>query len=229
MRAAVLFDIDGTLLRSAGAGASALSHALATELGLELERVRAAMATVDFRGATDRAILINLGEALGIPLEPRQERLLECYFEALERTLLASRIETLPGVNELLASLHQRDDVYVGILTGNFRPAARLKLGAIGHAALVERAGGFGEDGLRRHELAAAARTRLLEAGVATSARIVVVGDTEHDVSCGKHIGAATVAVGTGWTAREVLVAAAPDVFLEDLSAPRALLELLQQ
>ncbi len=227
MRAAVLFDIDGTLLRTAGAGARALTHALATELELELGRVTAAMATVDFRGATDRAILRNLGEALDLPLEPRQERLLQRYFAALELHLAEASVEVLPGVNELLAVLGLRQDVYVGILTGNFRPAARLKLGAIGHAALVERAGGFGEDGLRRHDLAAAARERLWAAGVSPEARIVVVGDTEHDVACGKHIGAHTVAVATGWTARETLLAAEPDLFLDDLSVHERVLGLL--
>lgn len=227
MRAAILFDIDGTLLRTSGAGAKALTHALMTELELELERVHAAMSTVDFRGATDRAILRKLGDALEVSLEPRQERLVAHYLTALEHHLASARVETLPGVNELLGTLHRRDDIYVGILTGNFRSAARLKLGAIGHALLVERAGGFGEDGVRRQELAAVARERLFAAGVHPSARIVVVGDTEHDVSCGKHIGAHTVAVATGWTARETLHAAGPDLFLEDLSEYGAVLEML--
>lgn len=227
MRSAVLFDIDGTLLRTSGAGAKALTHALVTELALEHDRIHAAMAAVDFRGATDRAILRKLGDFLEVALEPRQESLLGHYFSALEHHLATARVEVLPGVDELLGALHLRDDVYVGILTGNFRPAARLKLGAIGHAGLVERAGGFGEDGMRRHDLAAAARERLFAAGVAPGARIIVVGDTEHDVSCGKHIGAYTVAVATGWTARETLHAAGPDMFLDDLSAHDEFLGLL--
>lgn len=227
MRAAVLFDIDGTLLRTSGAGAQALTYALVTELELEHDKIRAAMSMVDFRGATDRAILRRLSEALDVALEPRQERLLQRYFTALEQHLTDAVVEVLPGVHELLAELGLRDDVYVGILTGNFRPAARLKLGAIGQAALVDRAGGFGEDGLRRQDLATVARERLRAAGVSERARIVVVGDTEHDVSCGKHIGAYTVAVATGWTERETLHAAGPDMFLDDLSVPTALLELL--
>jgi phosphoglycolate phosphatase-like HAD superfamily hydrolase len=91
----------------------------------------------------------------------------------------------------------------------------------------VERAGGFGEDGFHRHDLAAVARARLHAAGVLENARIIVVGDTEHDVTCGKHIQATTVAVGTGWTAWETLHAAGPDVFLRDLSDPAPLLALL--
>jgi phosphoglycolate phosphatase len=227
MRAAVLLDIDGTLLRTSGAGAKALAHALATELGETDERVLAAIETVDFRGATDRAILNKLGAALGVPLEPRQEGLLLRYFAALEFHLANTRVETLPGVNALLAHLGARSDVYVGILTGNFRSAARLKLGAIGHAPLVEKAGGFGEDGFHRHDLAAVARERLHAAGVPVEARVIVVGDTEHDVTCGKHIRATTVAVGTGWTPWETLHAAGPDLFLRDLSEPSPLLELL--
>jgi phosphoglycolate phosphatase len=227
MRAAVLLDIDGTLLRTSGAGAKALAHALATELGLSDERVLAAMATVDFRGATDRAILRQLSLALDTPLEPRERALLAHYVTALELHLNNTTVETLPGVNELLAHFSALPDVYVGILTGNIRAAARLKLGAIGHAPLVERAGGFGEDGFHRHDLAAVARARLHAAGVLENARIVVVGDTEHDVTCGKHIQATTVAVGTGWTAWETLHAAGPDVFLRDLSDPSPLLALL--
>jgi phosphoglycolate phosphatase-like HAD superfamily hydrolase len=227
MRCAVLFDIDGTLLRTSGAGAKALTHALVTELEVEHDRVHAAMSTVDFRGATDRAILRKLGDALDVALEPRQESLLGHYLLALEHHLANAHVEVLPGVNELLAALGLRTDVYVGILTGNIRSAARLKLGAIGHAGLVERAGGFGEDGMRRQDLAAVARERLFAAGVTPSARIIVVGDTEHDVSCGKHIGAYTVAVATGWTARETLFAAGPDMFLDDLSVHDAFLELL--
>lgn len=227
MRAAVLLDIDGTLLRTSGAGAKALAHALATELGMSDERVLAAMATVDFRGATDRAILRQLSLALDTPLEPREQALLAHYVAALELHLNSAAVETLPGVNELLAHFRALPDVYVGILTGNIRAAARLKLGAIGHAPLVERAGGFGEDGFHRHDLAAVARQRLHAAGVVETARIIVVGDTEHDVTCGKHIQATTVAVGTGWTAWETLHAAAPDLFLRDLSDPAALLALL--
>lgn len=226
MRSAVLFDIDGTLLRTSGAGAKALTQALVTELELEHERIHAAMATVDFRGATDRAILQKLGDALDVALESRQERLLAHYLTALEHHLASAYVEVLPGVDELLGTLLQRDDVYVGILTGNFRSAARLKLGAIGHAALVERAGGFGEDGLRRHDLATAARQRLHAIGVPERARIVVIGDTEHDVSCGKHIGAYTIAVATGWTTRETLRGAGPDMFLDDLSVHDEILGL---
>ncbi len=227
MRAAVLLDIDGTLLRTSGAGAKALAHALATELGMSDDRALAAMATVDFRGATDRAILRQLSLALDTPLEPRERALLAHYVTALELHLNNTTVETLPGVNELLAHFRALPDVYVGILTGNIRAAARLKLGAIGHAPLVERAGGFGEDGFHRHDLAAVARARLHAAGVMEHARIIVVGDTEHDVTCGKHIQATTVAVGTGWTPWDTLHAAGPDLFLRDLSDPAALLALL--
>jgi phosphoglycolate phosphatase len=228
MRAAVLLDIDGTLLRTSGAGVKALTHALAVELGVSDAVAVEAIGALDFRGATDRSIMQRLSVALDTPLEPYQEALLRRYFTALERYLTELPVETLPGVNELLATLHARGDVYVGILTGNFRNAARLKLGAIGHAALTERAGGFGEDGIHRHELAVVARDRLHAAGIDRAARIIVVGDTEHDVTCGKHIRALTVAVGTGWTPWETLRAAEPDLMLRDLSEPGALLQLLE-
>jgi phosphoglycolate phosphatase-like HAD superfamily hydrolase len=227
MRSAVLFDIDGTLLRTSGAGAKALTHALATELSLDAATVSRAMAGVDFRGATDRSILLRLGQALGVALDRHERTLLVTYLAALDEHLQRTPVETLPGVNELLKQLETRTDVYVGILTGNFRQAAHLKLASIGHAHLMERAGAFGEDGLLRHELASAAKQRLHAQGVHEDARILVIGDTEHDVACGKHIGAYTVAVSTGWTSREALVACSPDLLLSDLSEPSALIALL--
>jgi phosphoglycolate phosphatase len=228
VRSAVLFDIDGTLLRTSGASTRALSHALITTLGVSPAAADAAIAGIDFRGATDGKLMPQLGAALQVEIGRFQPALLTTYLSALEQNLARAAVEVLPGVDALLQNLLCRDDVTVGILTGNFRQAARLKLQAIGHAALADHAGGFGEDGVARAELAMVARSRLHAAGLATSARIIVVGDTEHDVSCGKHIGAVTVAVATGWTERSSLEAAQPDLLLEDLAAPEALLALLE-
>jgi phosphoglycolate phosphatase len=228
MRAAVLFDIDGTLLRTSGASTGALAQALAGVLGIAPEVAHTAMLDIDFRGATDRNLWRQLAEALKFEVDAYHAKLLATYLEHLELNLTRHLVQVMPGVHDLLSALLAREDVSVGILTGNFRHAARLKLGAIGHAPLADRAGGFGEDGVLRHELAAVARRRLHESGLHGNAPVIVVGDTEHDVSCGKHIGAFTVAVATGWTEWETLQAAQPDVLLRDLSTPEPLLELLR-
>lgn len=225
---AVLLDIDGTLLRSAGAGARALALALADLLDLPLDDVVVAVGALDFRGATDQAVVHQLEVTLDVDLRTRHELLLQSYLGHLEQALAAVTIELLPGVLDLVATLRALPNMHVGLLTGNFREAARHKLTTIGLHALVDNPGGFGEDGYHRHELATQAATRLARHQV-TASRIVVVGDTEHDIACGKHIGAQTVAVGTGWTAWDDLERAQPDLLLLDLSDAEPLIELIQR
>lgn len=225
---AVLLDIDGTLLRSSGAGATALSTSLAAVLSLPQTAVLDAMARIDFRGATDHAIVAQLETHLAVDLRSQQARLVSAYLLELERAFTAQHILPLPGVLELVALLEAAPDVHVGLLTGNFREAARRKLRPLGLDYLAERAGGFGEDGYHRHELASAALVRLRESDAFVQ-RVVVIGDTEHDIACGKHIGAKTIAVETGWTPRDALAAAAPDLLLRDLADPGPILALLAE
>jgi len=224
---AVLLDIDGTLLRSSGAGARALALALSDLLARPLADVVLAVNALDFRGATDQAVVAQLEAALGVDLRVQHEVLLQMYLLHLEQSLAAVSVELLPGVLPLVAELEAIPGVHVGVLTGNFREAARRKLATISLDRLVENPGGFGEDGYHRYELAVQAAARLALHGV-DACRIVVVGDTQHDVSCGKHIGAKTVAVGTGWTAWAELESAEPHLLLLDLADPEPLLDLVR-
>lgn len=222
----VLFDIDGTLIHTGGAGGLALESALLEEFALG--EIRGA---VEYSGRTDRAIsqdLLRLHELHEI--ETHWDRLRGAYLRRLPAALAARDGRVLPGVRELLDCLADRDDVAVGLLTGNLEQGARLKLGHydLSHYFAF---GGFGDWHTDRDEVAAEAleaAERFLGQAVAAD-DVVVIGDTPLDVRCARSISARAVAVLTGWHAREDLVAAAPDHLLDDLSDTAALLEILER
>jgi phosphoglycolate phosphatase-like HAD superfamily hydrolase len=219
----ILWDIDGTLLSSGGAGKAAIEGALTGEFGV------AVRAEVPYSGRTDRAIG---GDLLRLhALEDSDEnwrRLVAGYLKRLPGTLASHRGAVLPGVAALLEQLRARARTAVGLLTGNLREGARLKLG---HYGLFEHFafGGFGDHHLDRDEVARealqAARAHLN--GRVHLERTWVIGDTPLDVRCARAIGARVAAVATGWHPLEELEAANPDLLLPDLSDPRALLDRL--
>jgi phosphoglycolate phosphatase-like HAD superfamily hydrolase len=215
-----LFDIDGTLIRSAGSGKAALEAALAVEFGRHqpIERM-------PLSGRTDRAIVADLLRSYGLPdVEENAARLIAAYLRCLPASLASGRGWVLPGVQSLLEWLRGRHGMAVGLLTGNLRAGARLKLGHFGlfeHFAF----GGFGDLHLDRDDVA---REALAEArrhlGEVRPERVWVVGDTPLDVRCARAIGARAVAVCTGWHGREELADTRPDLLLDDLSDPAPLL-----
>jgi phosphoglycolate phosphatase len=216
----VLFDIDGTLILSGGAGKAALELALVSDFGIT--EVRDGIA---FSGRTDRAIIADLLRTHLVEDHPENwERLIAAYLRHLPATLAASAGQVLPGVEALLRSLHARDDVRLGLLTGNIREGARLKLG---HFGLFDYFpfGGFGDRHTDRDEVAreALAEVRRL-AGNLDPSRSWVIGDTPLDIRCARAIGARALAVCTGWHPEEELAAADPDLLLCDLSDPAGLL-----
>jgi phosphoglycolate phosphatase-like HAD superfamily hydrolase len=224
---AVLFDVDGTLIKAQGAGREALARGVARVLGAPLEAVRAEAGAVDFRGRTDELLIEELVRRAGGDPEPGLDaRVVAAYLEELEVALAEVVVEVLPGVPELLAALELRDDVAVGLLTGNVREGARRKLHAVGLGWLALGDGGFAEDGRERDALARAAMARLAEQGVAPG-RVVVVGDTPHDVAAARAIGARAVAVASGWTPRAELEPCRPDLLLDSLASPQQVLDLL--
>ena len=225
MKPAVLFDVDGTLVRGKGAGRHALSLALAGILGVPQERAWDATGRVDYRGSTDRRILEQIFGFLDAPADLRQETVIEAYLGHLPETMKACEMALLPGAVEVVARLASMN-VRVGLLTGNVRAAARLKIAPFGLAHLADVPGGFGDDARDRVEIARVARERLVADG-GPAQPLVVVGDTEWDVVAAREIGAVAVAVLTGWTDREHLEAAGPDVILGDLSDPAPLFDLM--
>jgi phosphoglycolate phosphatase-like HAD superfamily hydrolase len=214
-----LFDIDGTLIASGGAGKAALEAALADEFGMThtIDKLR-------LSGRTDRAIMADVFRLHVIDDTPENHRrLCEAYLRHLPNYLHAGRV--LPGIAELLAHLDDRDDVAVGLLTGNVRDGARVKLGYFGlHHYFAF--GGYGDHHLDRDDVAREALTEARQRlnGSVQPERIWVVGDTPLDIRCARSIGARAVAVATGWHPVEELAEHGPDLLLADLADPTPLL-----
>ena len=224
----VLWDIDGTLVNTAGHGRAAFMQAFETVLGRAPE-----LDDVPMAGRTDHAICVDLLERNGVG---DAARLLTPMFAALERALLARREQMTaqgsaqPGVREALTALGGRDGVLQSVLTGNIEPNAEMKLAAFGLDSLIDlRIGGYGSDHGTRSELVRVARekTRARHAVDVPASATVVVGDTPLDVDAGRAAGARTVAVATGPYTVEELSQAAPDAILEDVCDLDALLSAL--
>jgi phosphoglycolate phosphatase-like HAD superfamily hydrolase len=218
----VLFDVDGTLIDTAGAGRRAIERAFERVHAVDLRGGRPD--GVRYAGMTDPIIFRNLGLALGVDERRQRERwaeLLETYLAALEDEMersAASR-RVLPGVPELLEALSGRHGIYLGLLTGNLEAGARIKLSPFGLNRYFS-GGGFASDHPERPEIARLARDKLSRAFDVrfSSDRVVVVGDTEHDVTCARANGFRAVAVESGWVPREDLQRSNPDALFEDLS-----------
>ncbi len=204
----LLFDIDGTLLRRAGA-----AHRRAIEGALgEVHGVRGAdVGRAEPAGRTDLEIVRRLALAHGVAAERIDERMddvreIACatYARIVEDDLSAA---VLPDVFELLADLRRREDVRLGLVTGNFEPIARIKLERAGIGGFfAPGVGGFGSDAEDRSELPALARAR---AGGAAAPwpreRTLIVGDTPRDIACARADGVGVLAVATGPYATEDL------------------------
>lgn len=224
----ILFDVDGTLLLSGGAGARALNAAF-----LALFGTPDAMARVRPHGKTDPAICQEMFRShLGREgAEGELCRLMEKYLEMLPGCVAGSRnFHLMPGIPKALESLSTREDVALGLGTGNFEQGARIKLergGLNGYFPF----GGFGCD--------SSDRAALLEVGFRRGEERIgrerpgagvvrwVVGDTWRDVRAGRACGARTVAVATGGDTLHGLAAAAPDHLFADLRHGEDLLSLL--
>jgi phosphoglycolate phosphatase len=226
----VLFDIDGTILWTDGAGRRAVFQALAEHFG------ETGPGNLRFDGKTDPQIvreLLRQAGAAEADIDARLGLVLDRYL-ALLREELAERDHgdhVFPGVFELLHALEQRDDVMLGLLTGNIHPGAHAKLSAVGIAPERFRIGAFGSDHHDRPELPEIARRRA-EAllGAPVSGRdVVVIGDTPADIACGIGIGARAIGVATGrYTVEELEACNAAAVFA-DLSDTDAVVRAIME
>ena len=229
-RILVLFDIDGTLLLTSGAGRRAITAALADRLG-ESDAWR----RIRFDGKTDPQIVRELLEAAGDPAAADPaiiadvcERYVGHLEEELARTPGDTRL--LPGVPSLLDRLEARGDVVLGLLTGNVARGASLKLRAGGLDPARFQVGAYGSDSANRPDLpaiAAGRARRRSSGGLPTGAAVVIVGDTPADVTCGRAIGARAVAVATGSYAVAALQDAGAHAAFVDLSDTDAVLGAL--
>jgi len=219
-----LFDIDGTLLNTGGAGQAAMEAALSSEFG-----AKSPVEGISTAGRTDRAITFDLFEYHGISADDQtRRRFVSAYLEHLPVHLENLDGLVLPGIPELLQQLSERNDVCLGLLTGNFQSGARLKLE---HYELYHHFefGGFGDDHLDRDDVAREALEQVHAHlnGNFDIARVWVVGDTPADIRCGRAIGSQVVAVGTGLYSMDDLRQAQPDHLFADFSDPELLLSLL--
>jgi phosphoglycolate phosphatase len=219
-----LFDIDGTLLRAGGAGRRAVEMAIGEVLAHE---DRVSLDGVEFAGRTDPWIVSQALSKYGIAADDRLiAKVLARYVahlpEQLER---ADAFEVLPGVLALLRALAARDDLALGLGTGNTQQAAYAKL-ARGGLDTFFAFGGFGSDHIERAEVLRVGLERGRERTERPDARAVVIGDTPRDVEAAQVIGAECVAVATGGYDEPTLRAAGAAVVVSDLRAPEVLAAL---
>jgi len=219
----LLWDIDGTLLHSDRAGSLAMNRAFRELYGID--GAREPLDGINFAGMSDRSIVRLVADACAIPWSDADEaRFLDHYETVLAETVAARQGRVLPGVREALDALRD-EPVAQGLGTGNFRRTAMVKLR---HFALDADFldGGFGDDSPDRPTLLAAGLERM-RPHASPKADCVVIGDTAHDVTAGRAIGARVVAVRTGFAEPGELEAAAPDVLLDDLADLAATLAAL--
>ena len=228
----ILFDIDGTLLWTNGAGRRAIHRALRDEMGTAgpIDGYR-------FDGKTDPQIVRELLELAGHPESRSDDRITAVcrrYVDLLTAELAKPTQTTklYPGIKELLAALepYEADGrALVGLLTGNVQNGAALKLRSAGLDPARFVVGAFGSDSHARAELPAVAAQRAAERTGRrfTGADLVVVGDTPDDVACARPMGARTVAVATGFYDTAALRAAGATHVFQDLGDTQAVLQAL--
>lgn len=215
----VLFDIDGTLLLSEGAGRRAIHRALREVFG------STGPADYYFDGKTDPQIVRELMRFAGHGderIDADMTRLLARYVECLHEELRVPgrRPHALPGVPRLLDALERESNVILGLLTGNLEVGAKAKLEAVGLDPGRFRVGAYGSDHEQRPELPAIARDRCKrELGIDVGgAAIIVIGDTPADLTCGKALGASAIGVATGRFSTDELARHGPLAVFADLS-----------
>jgi phosphoglycolate phosphatase-like HAD superfamily hydrolase len=214
-RRLLLFDIDGTLLTSGGAGEGALKDAMRECFGVDED-----MEGITLAGATDALIARLLLEKHSIAVTAANTTsLLDCYLRHLPQRMPSHNGRLLPGIVELLERLKTRPEFTLALLTGNLRRGAEIKLTHYGVWDYFE-FGAFADDHHDRNELGRFARARALDRHdiAFPPENIYVIGDTPRDIECGRAIGAKTVAIATGNYAASVLQEHAPDFLFADLS-----------
>jgi phosphoglycolate phosphatase-like HAD superfamily hydrolase len=221
----VLFDIDGTLLSSDGAGRRAIRAALFAEMGT------AGPIDDGYRldGKTDPQIVRELLAAAGHPhaaSSAHVDQVCRTYLSRLEQELeaTAGRSRTYPGVRELLDLLERRTDAVLGLLTGNLVEGAALKLTAVGLDPRRFRVGAYGSDSAERSRLPAIAAQRAAQVlgRVVSGHDLVIIGDTPADMTCGASVGARAIGVATGSYTRADLLAAGAHAAFESFADPPA-------
>jgi len=250
----VLFDIDCTLIDAHGAGGRAIVGAVREVYGVAgdlgdytfhgrtdpgiIRDLAGLWGAGDpeaivgrYEGETQPQVVHDLAQQLGAPddmIDVLTGACIERYLELLAGEVAEGRIEVLPGVKELVTALAADRRALVGLLTGNVREGARIKLLPTGLYPLFK-VGAFGSDSAYRSELppVAVARAEQLTGRRYAGKEIVIIGDTPADVECGAALGVKAIGVATGKHAADELAAHAPDHLFEDLGDWRAAYEAI--
>jgi phosphoglycolate phosphatase-like HAD superfamily hydrolase len=221
----VLFDVDGTLISAGRAARESILAALFFVLGW-----KGSADGNDFSGKTDPQILRELvADAVGFTrFEGMLDAVLDRYVQELRRRLRPEAVVSKPGVPALLERLAGEPRVTLGLLTGNIERGARMKLEPPGFNRYFS-FGAFGDDSADRYCLPAVAVSRARErTGREFSGRsVVIVGDSIHDVACGRSLGARAIAVATGPTPAERLAAERPDHLFSDFADVESAVEAI--
>src|SRR3954468_22209152 len=223
-RRLILWDIDSTLVNTGSAGLHALIRATVERFGGEGD-----LNGVEIAGRTDTGIARQILEKYAEPVTQKNiDSFLDRYVALLPEELPRRNGRVLPGVRELLEDLARQPEKTLGLLTGNLERGARLKLG---HYDLWQffPFGAFADDHHDRNALGPCALTRAV-AHASFDFRpeqVDVVGDTGHDIACGKAFGARTIAVATGSWSREKLAKGAPDFLFDDFGKVNEVKRLL--
>ncbi len=223
----VLFDIDGTLVLTGGAGIRAMNRAGDSMFGApEL------ITGIQVAGRTDWGILHEALAKIGRALDEELfARFRETYVSHLRKEILergSGSKAVMPGIDALLPVLQSHDGIVLGLLTGNFEQSARIKLEYFDLWRYF-RCGAFGDDDADRNALVpfAVERARACGLGHVPYRDVVVIGDTPHDVACANAVGAVPIAVATGGYTVEQLRETGATVVLDDLSDTRLVLRTI--
>src|SRR5919197_2208579 len=214
-RRLLLFDIDGTLIHSGGAGVEALIRAFKERFGVDDN-----LHDIEIAGMTDSGIVLSILNKHKIAATNENvSAFLDSYVHFLSLELPRRKGKLLPGVLELLERLKSRPHVVLALLTGNVSRGAQLKLEHYGVWHFFE-FGAFADDHRDRNRLGPFARARAKErhGREFSASEIDVIGDTPRDIACGKAFGARTIAVATGRWRRDQLAKYQPDFLIDDLS-----------
>jgi phosphoglycolate phosphatase-like HAD superfamily hydrolase len=213
----LLWDIDGTLLNTHGAGVRALQRALLRGFG-----VAGSISDIDYSGRTDGWIIRQILAKFSLPVTGETlSRMADGYVAALPAELAGSNVHLLAGIPGLLEDARARGNVALGLLTGNLRRGAEAKLNSR-KAWHYFPFGAFADDSEDRNELGphALRRARVHHGVDFAPGNVWVIGDTPHDVTCARAFGARAIAVATGRHSSEQLRAAQADAVFEDLGDP---------
>ena len=221
-RRILLWDIDGTLIRSAKAGGYKIYTIPVLE---EVFGTAGRLGDMHVSGMTDLQIVFEALSDAGISQEEilaRAEVLVSRLTEEARRVTGNGEkfFELIPGVRETLEALAQHPRYESALVTGNIKPMAYLKMELVGLDKFFTLPGAFGDESHKRRDLPARAADRIrkhLQVDLAPE-QFIVIGDTPNDIDCGRHFGARTVAVGTGrFYSNEEILACEPDALLPDL------------